>query len=45
MKMSTATKITIYAALYNKLNREPTHEEIKAEVKRILQEALKERSK
>jgi hypothetical protein len=33
---------TIYQALAEKLGRTPTHEEIKADVKRILQESLVE---
>ena len=36
--------MTIYEALKTKLNREPTHAELKAEVKRILDEALVERA-
>lgn len=36
--------MTIYEALACKLGREPTHAELKAEVKRILQEALVERA-
>ena len=32
-------KLTIYAALRNKLGREPSHQELVAEVKRILSEA------
>lgn len=32
--------MTIYEALKARLNREPTHAEIKAEVQRILDEAL-----
>lgn len=41
--MTKAQKITIYAALYNRLGREPTHKELVEEVKRILQEAANER--
>lgn len=37
-------KPTIYEALKTKLGREPTHEEIKADVKRILQDGLIERA-
>ena len=33
-------KPTIYKALKAKLQREPSHEEIKADVRRILQEGL-----
>ena len=36
--------MTIYEALKAKLNREPTRAEIKAEVQRILDEALVERA-
>ena len=36
--------MTIYQALKTKLNREPTHAEIKADVKRILTEALVDRA-
>lgn len=35
-------KPTIYEALRTKLGREPTHAEIKADVKRILADALRE---
>lgn len=45
---SPARKPTIYAALVETLGREPTHHEIKTEVKRILNEAtidLAERGK
>ena len=35
---------TIYQALKRKLGREPTHAEIKADVKRILGESLVERA-
>ncbi len=37
-------KPTIYEALYAKLGREPTNAELKADVKRILTEALIERA-
>ena len=40
---TTGQKLTIYANLRSRLNREPTHEELKTEVKRILDEALRER--
>jgi hypothetical protein len=43
--ISTGAKLTIYANLFNRLKRDPTHEELKAEVKRILDEALAERRK
>lgn len=36
-------KPTIYAALVAKLGREPTHDEIKADVRRILNDAWRER--
>jgi hypothetical protein len=36
------TKPTIYEALVVKLGRIPTHEEIKADVRRILQESTQE---
>jgi hypothetical protein len=36
--------MTIYEALYRKLGREPTNAELKADVRRILQEALVERA-
>ncbi len=36
----TMRKPTIYEALVTKLGRQPTHEEIKADVKRILQSAI-----
>lgn len=36
--------MTIYEALRNKLGREPTNAEIKADVQRILTEALVERA-
>jgi hypothetical protein len=36
--------VTIYAALCEKLGRPPTNAEIKAEVERIMQEALIERA-
>lgn len=35
-------KPTIYEALRSKLGREPTHAEIKADVKRILADGLRE---
>lgn len=35
---------TIHTALTRKLGREPTHAELKAEVKRILQEVLIKRA-
>ncbi len=38
----TARKPTIYEALRAKLGREPTHEEIKADVRRILEESTAE---
>lgn len=41
---SRARKISIYANLYNRLNREPTHKELVEEVKRILNDALIERN-
>lgn len=34
-------KLTIYAALRNRLGREPTHDELVAEVKRIIKEGNK----
>ena len=37
-------KVTIYEALYIKLGREPTNTEVKAEVKRILEEGLVEQA-
>jgi hypothetical protein len=37
-------KPTIYEALAQKLGREPTHAEIKADVDRILQDGLIERA-
>jgi len=37
-------KKTIYAALAEKLGRAPTHAEIKADVERILNEAMVERA-
>ena len=36
--------MTIYEALKTKLGREPTNDELKADVKRILQEALVSRA-
>lgn len=36
--------MTIYEALKRKLGREPTNAELKADVKRILQESLVERA-
>lgn len=35
-----AVNVTIYEALRSKLGRDPTHVELKADVKRILDEAL-----
>lgn len=35
---------TIYEALKEKLGREPTHAELKADVKRILEDGLRERA-
>jgi hypothetical protein len=39
----TRIKLTIYAALAKKLGREPTHQELVAEVKRIIGEASNDR--
>lgn len=39
-----SAKLTIYEALKAKLGREPTHNEIKADVKRILEDSLVERA-
>jgi hypothetical protein len=36
--------MTIWQALTQKLNRQPTHEEAKAEVRRILEEGMIERA-
>lgn len=38
-------KLTIYEALKSRINREPTNDELKKEVKRILDEALTERKR
>jgi hypothetical protein len=43
--MTNGEKLTIYAALANKLGREPSHEELKAEVLRILKEGIDEHKK
>lgn len=40
--MAYTGKPTIYTALRDKLGREPTHEELKADVLRILREATRE---
>lgn len=40
MRISRMIGVTIYEVLKEKLQREPTHNELVSEVKRILEEAL-----